>query len=219
MTTPADKFSNKPSSNDRVIIPDEAKYAGKRLNKVLDEDALILSLRNKERKAYELLYDSYASTLLGVISRIIKDSDSADDILSESFIKIVSSFEQYDRSRGRLFTWMINITRNLCFDKLKSKEFRNQTKNMKIDDAAEFLTSHSTSFDPSHTDLKSLTAKLDPKERHLVDLAYFQGYTHKEIAKEFNMPLGTVKTRLRKAIIDLRLIFGHAECGHGNSAA
>src|SRR5688572_1146050 len=102
---------------------------------VLDEVALITSLRNKERKAYELLYDSYASTLLGVITKIIRDSESAEDILSEVFVKIVSSFDQYDSTRGRLFTWMLNITRNLCLDKLRSKEFKNQTKNLKIEDA------------------------------------------------------------------------------------
>ena len=187
-------------------------------NRVLDEGALIISLRNRERRGYELLYDSYASTLLGVIAKIIEDTESAEDLLSEAFVKIVSSFEQYDPSRGRLFTWMINVTRNLCFDKLRSKEFRNQTNNLKLDDATELLVNHTTSFDPSHAELKSLTAKLDPREKELIDLAYFKGYTHTEISKELSIPLGTVKTRLRKAIRDLRLIFGHSTLPQGGGA-
>lgn len=184
----------------------------------MDEGALIVSLRNKESKGYELLYDSYASTLLGVITRIIEDTETAEDLLSEAFVKIVSSFEQYDSSRGRLFTWMINITRHLCFDKLRSKDFRNQIRNLKLDDATELLVNHTTSFDPSHAELKSLTAKLDPKEKELIELAYFKGYTHTEIAEEFNMPLGTVKTRLRKAISELRLIFGHSTLEQAGNA-
>jgi RNA polymerase sigma-70 factor (ECF subfamily) len=216
MKTPVDNSSCE-TPNNSLMIPGQPLRLIQKEKQVLDEGTLITSLRNKDRRGYELLYDSYASTLLGVITRIIKDSESAEDILSEVFVKIVSSFEQYDSTRGRLFTWMLNITRNLCLDKLRSKDFKNQTKNMKIGDATELLTNHTTSFDPSHAELKGLTAKLDPKEKQLVELAYFQGYTHREIAKEFNIPLGTVKTRLRKAISDLRLIFGHLQFGQASS--
>ncbi len=190
-----------------VTIPDKASDVREKTKKIIDEENLISSIRKKERLGYELLYDSYSAVLFGVINKIIPETEVAEDLLSEAFVKIINSFAQYDASRGRLFTWMINICRNLCFDELRSKQFKNQTRSMKLDDCTELLCDHTTSFNPSHSDLKNITERLNPNQKLLIDLAFFKGYTHSEIAKEFNLPLGTVKTRLRKAINELRLIY------------
>jgi RNA polymerase sigma-70 factor (ECF subfamily) len=207
MTQPDQNLNPGITSNEVILAGFKTKGPGQHPKKTLDEEALINLLRNKQRGGYELLYDSYAAALLGVIIKILKDVTISEDVLSESFIKITSYFEQYDPARGRLFTWMINIARNLCYDKLRSKEFKKEAKNIPLDDATELLSMHSVSLDPSLTDLRDQTAKLDPNQKFLIDLAYFKGYTQSEISIEFDIPLGTVKTRLRKAINQLRLIY------------
>jgi len=94
----------------------------------LSEEELVRALRNRERIAIEALYDMYSSSLYGVISRIIVDTATAEDVLQETFIKIWNSFSAYSTEKGRLFTWMVNIARNLAIDKIRSKDFKNQNK-------------------------------------------------------------------------------------------
>lgn len=179
----------------------------KKEKQLTDECILISLLKGKNRIGYEKLYDSYASTLFGVINKIIPDITIAEDLLSETFVKIIAALDQYNPSRGRFFTWMINIARNLCFDKLRSKEHRNSRRNKDIDLSAAELHNHTTSFNPDHIDLGKLSRQLHPNQMILIDLAYFKGYTHSEIAEELSMPLGTVKTRMRMAINELRQVF------------
>ncbi|HEY0054718.1 MAG TPA: sigma factor [Pedobacter sp.] len=95
----------------------------------LSQEDLIKGLQNKTSNCYEVLYDMYASSLFGVIIKIVKDIKVAEDTLSETFVKIVNSFDQYDSSKGKLFTWMINIARHESIDKLRSEEHRNSLRN------------------------------------------------------------------------------------------
>jgi RNA polymerase sigma factor (sigma-70 family) len=89
---------------------------------------LFFALRNREKIAVEALYDMYSASLFGVISRIVTDTAVAEDVLQETFVKIWHSFSGYSSEKGRLFTWMVNIARNLAIDKVRSKDFKNQTK-------------------------------------------------------------------------------------------
>lgn len=199
------------SKSPLAIVPEiDFPPSQKKDDQLSNEFILIALLRKKEKLGYEKLYYSYGSTLLGVIQKIVPDVAVAEDLLSETFVKIISAIEQYDATRGRFFTWMINITRNLCFDKLRSKEFKNYRKNTDIDNVAVVeLNGYTTSFNPEHFDLANLTRRLNPNQKILIDLAYFKGYTQAEISKELNMPLGTVKTRLRMAINELRQVFNY----------
>src|SRR5687768_13913477 len=92
---------------------------------VLSENELIRALRNKERIGAEALYDMYSSSLYGIIYRIIQHEEISEDLLQETFIKIWNSFGSFDPEKGRLFTWMVNLARNLSIDKIRSKDFRN----------------------------------------------------------------------------------------------
>jgi RNA polymerase sigma factor (sigma-70 family) len=91
----------------------------------LSEEELVGALKNQETVAIKALYDMYSGALLGVISRIVLQSEVAEDILQETFVKIWNSSGSYDPSKGRLFTWMMNIAQNLSIDKLRSKDFKN----------------------------------------------------------------------------------------------
>ena len=168
----------------------------------------MLALRNREKIAIEALYDMYSSSLYGVISRIITDTPTAEDVLQETFVKIWNSFASYSTEKGRLFTWMVNIARNLAIDKIRSKDFKNQNKNQEIENNVTFIDEQrNTAYNPELLGIKELVETLKPEQKSILDLVYFKGYTHVEAADELGVPLGTIKTRLRMAIMQLRKHF------------
>ncbi len=151
------------------------------------------------------LYDNYSPALNSVIQKMIDDTQLSEDILQETFVKIWNNFEQYDATKGRLFTWMINITRNLTIDTLRSKGYKKQQKISQDENyvsAKQDKNYYTSKFDT--IGLRKQVAFLKPDQKIIIDLAYFNGYTQEEISKEMSIPLGTVKTRMRTAIIELR---------------
>lgn len=171
------------------------------------EEELVILLQNKDQKAFSYLYDNYAGALNGVIYRMVENRELAEDILQEAFIKIWNNFSNYDHLKGRLFTWMLNITRNLTIDTLRSKGYKKQTKISSDENSVSNYTDDSKvaeRFDSMG--LRKQLVNLKPEQRSIIDLAYFNGYTQDEISKELGIPLGTVKTRMRTAILELRKI-------------
>lgn len=172
-----------------------------------DEFRLVLGLKNQEREAYAWLYDHYAGALYGVIKRIVENEDTANDLLQECFIKIWKQINQYDATKGKLFTWMINLTRNLCIDYLRSSGYKKEQANLNVEDHSPKADKlHQTQMKTDHIGLKDILLKLKDEQRVLIDKLYFEGYTHEEAALELEIPLGTVKTRIRSAILQLRLL-------------
>lgn len=172
------------------------------------EEELVSMLRMGSEPAFSFLYDNYAAALNGIICRLVDDSQLAEDILQECFVKIWNNFSQYDPIKGRLFTWMVNLTRNQTIDTLRSKGFKKQHK---ISGDENFVSNNEDkTFSPEKFDTIGLNKKVDslkPDFKNLIDLAYYYGYTQDEISREMNIPLGTVKTRMRSAINELRKIF------------
>ena len=174
----------------------------------LTEEELVLALKNREKIAVEALYDMYSSSLYGVISRIITDTATAEDVLQETFVKIWHSFSSYSTEKGRLFTWMVNIARNLAIDKIRSKDYKNQNKNQELENNVTFIDEQrNTVYKPELMGIKDLVQTLKPEQKLILELVYFKGYTHVEAADELGIPLGTIKTRLRMAIQQLRKHF------------
>jgi RNA polymerase sigma-70 factor (ECF subfamily) len=174
----------------------------------LSEEELVLALRQREKIAVEALYDMYSASLFGVIVRIVNDEALAEDILQDTFVKIWNSFSSYSTEKGRLFTWMVNIARNLAIDKIRSKDFKNQTKNQELENNVTFIDEQrNTVYKPELLGVKDLVEQLKPEQKSILDLVYFKGYTHVEAADELGVPLGTIKTRLRMAITQLRKYF------------
>ena len=174
----------------------------------LSEEELIVALRQREKIAAEALYDMYSASLFGVIIRIVQNNELAEDLLQETFVKIWNSFSSYSPDKGRLFTWMVNIARNLSIDKIRSKDYKNQIKNHELDlNVTSIDNSRNTSYKPELLGVKDLVDKLRPEQKIILDLVYFKGYTHLEAADELSIPLGTIKTRLRMAILQMRKYF------------
>jgi RNA polymerase sigma factor (sigma-70 family) len=169
------------------------------------EEELVSLLKNKDVSAFNALYDNYSAALYGVITRIIPAEEIAQDVLQNVFIKIWKSFESYDQGKGRLFTWMLNIARNSAIDYSRSKQFKIDTKIQDIDNSVyEINQRTSTKMNVDTIGVKEEVTKLKDDYKILIDMIYFGGYTQEETAKELNIPIGTVKTRVRAAIKQLR---------------
>src|SRR6201996_367391 len=113
----------------------------------------------------------YSSSLYGVISRIVIDEATAEDVLQETFVKIWHSFSSYSAEKGRLFTWMVNIARNLSIDKIRSKDFKNQTKNQELENNVTFIDEQkNTVYKPELLGLKDLVDTLKPEQKTILDL-------------------------------------------------
>lgn len=174
----------------------------------LSEPELVQAILKKDKNGAEALYDMYSSSLYGVIFRIVQHQEIAEDLLQDTFIRIWNSFSSYDAAKGRLFTWMVNVARNIAIDKTRSKEFRNSAKTEDIENNVLIIDKQvNTVINPETIGLKDLIGKLKPEHKIILDLVYFEGLTHVEVAKKLEIPLGTVKTRLRNAIITLRKLF------------
>ncbi len=166
---------------------------------------MVRDLRSKNRTALEYLYDHYSGALLGCIARIIKREELAEEILQDVFLKIWDRIDSYDATKGKLFTWMLNIARNQAIDKTRSKEF---SKGKKTDDIDNFVNKvDRDEYVEQKVDvigLQELLKLLPEDQRFVIDQHYLKGYTQAEMSEEFNLPLGTVKTRMRLAMIELR---------------
>lgn len=167
----------------------------------MEEEQLIAGLRAQDRKTIEYLYEKYSRALFAVISRIIIDKDIAEEVFHDAFVKITRKIDGYDASKGRLYTWMANICRNSAIDKTRSKEFSKSNKTNTIDDYVYGLESESgTSELVDGIGVKELLNNLKDDQKFVIDCIYFKGYTHTEVSEEFDIPLGTVKSRIRAAI-------------------
>ena len=168
-----------------------------------NEQELIASLKARDDQAFSYLYDHYSGSLYSIILQIVKRPETANDVLQEVFINIWRKIESYDPVKGRLFTWMLNISRNASIDVLRSKNYQNSQKNQEITDTV-YGSDQVTQTNIDSIGLTRYLGKLRPEQRVLIELAYFKGYTHDEIAQIEDIPLGTVKTRIRNALLQLR---------------
>lgn len=164
-------------------------------------------LKNRKQSALDYLYDHYSGALYGVIFRILKKEEISEEVLQDVFLKVWNKIDAYDSSKGKLFTWMLNIARNHAIDKTRSKEMNKGKKTDDIDYLVNKIdTRENAELQIDAIGLKEVLMGLSEDQRFIVDQLYLKGYTQSEVAEEFNIPLGTVKTRLRSAMIELRSI-------------
>lgn len=169
---------------------------------------LVVHLKARDEQAFASLYMDYANAFISIIKQIIPDdTELAKDILQEAMVKVWQNIDQYDATKGTLFTWMMNICRNVAIDKLRSKDFKNQRKNQSFNQGMEFIRGQSFQPKPELIGVRKMLEILDPQYRDVVEVVYMQGYSHAEAAEVLKIPVGTVKTRLRSAIIALRKRF------------
>jgi RNA polymerase sigma factor (sigma-70 family) len=168
---------------------------------IYTEDEILLLLKKKDRKAFNFLYDNYSSALFTIINKIVDDYHTSQDVLQEVFVKIWSRIDQYDARKGRLFTWIMNIARNASIDVLRSKGeiMKHKVRSLESVDSKNVCEKEVDAIG-----VKGFVLKLRPECKIIVEMVYFRGCTIKDVSLSLNLPEGTVKTRLREGIINLR---------------
>ena len=172
----------------------------------MHQEILIELLREGNQKVVPLIYDKYSGALYGIIFRIVRNEEAAAEILQDTFVKVWQKRDLYDASKGRLYTWMMNIARNLSLNYLQSKRVKQQEKIQPLENNVYNLKS-SYQIREETMDVQDLLGKIDERYREVIELAYFQGYTQKEISEKLKMPLGTVKSCVKIALRELKKLY------------
>jgi RNA polymerase sigma-70 factor (ECF subfamily) len=176
---------------------------------MIDQELLILQFQKKDVKAYEKLYNLYCNSISGVVNNIVKNNDVAQEITQDVFIKAWNNAESYSSKKGRFFTWILNIARNSAIDYTRSKKFKQSKQNLNADFLVDILETSSSLDSTTNTiGLKEFVTKLGDSCKSVIELLYFKGFTQKEASEELSMPIGTIKTRNRTCIGELRTMLG-----------
>lgn len=168
-------------------------------------------LQNGDKEALRLLYGKYNKILFGMIVSILKNREEAEDCLQEVFTQIWEKADQFDAGRGRVYSFLVTMARNKAIDRTRSSGFKNSRReNHSISDST--LTPESDKNNP-HENLelaerisvvRKALKKLSEKQRKVLEVAYFQGLSQSQISEKMDVPLGTVKYRMRQGMIKLR---------------
>ncbi|MHA3788986.1 RNA polymerase sigma factor [Flavobacterium hauense] len=173
----------------------------------MTQEELLAQIYKKDSKAFNTLYDMYSKSLYGVIFNLLKNKEEAEDVLQEVFVKIWKNIDSYNDTKGRFFTWILNIARNTAIDRLRSKDHTKNLKNLSVDNFVHILDHNATVVNKIDAiGIREFVKKLKPVCVRIIELLFFKGYTQQEASDELAMPLGTVKTQNRNCIKDLRTI-------------
>jgi RNA polymerase sigma factor (sigma-70 family) len=174
------------------------------------ESDLIARLLQRDERAFLWLYQHYSISLGRAIQVLVRNDEQTRDLLQDVFVKIWSNLGRYDASKGRLYTWMLNVARNTALDALRSTKAKKRpsvTQTLSFDETTLHIVDQqhfTNAINPDTIGLRTLLSRLPHDHRELVDLVYLNGYTQKEAAEVINIPVGTVKTRLRAALRGLK---------------
>jgi RNA polymerase sigma-70 factor (ECF subfamily) len=176
---------------------------------------LLLRITGRDESALAEFYDRHSRLAYSVIMRILRSQPEAEDVLQETFVCVWSRAETYDTLKGSPAGWVARIARNRAIDRLRARRAR---ENVTVEPAVRAADGRAHSIEPVTRDTPETTlegqwtagavrtalATLTPEQRELIEAAFFEGYTHSELAIRFGVPLGTVKTRIRSGLAALR---------------
>lgn len=168
------------------------------------DQEIVASLLRYEEKGLSLLYQNYSGSINGVIHRIVKSEDVAAEVLNDVFLKVFNSISSFDESKSKLYTWIARIARNASIDKLRSAEYKKKSVTSSMD-ANPFLENNSATNDSmDYINLSKILEVLDNETKRMVEMIYLEGYTYDDCGNELEVPVSTVKTKVRRALMKLR---------------
>lgn len=161
----------------------------------------IARLKSKDQNAFNQLYSDYYGTLYSRIKKMTGDKLCAEDILQDAFVKAWTGIERFDQSKASLFTWLVSICRNEVVDQFRN---RNSVKRKITGNYIRYLEVNCTNSPGNKVDARMFLAGLEQRDRMLMDLIYFHGYSYSQTSELMSMPLGSVKTKVRKLLCKWR---------------
>lgn len=171
------------------------------------ESDFIALLVKQDRQAYNDLYDNYSASLYGIVLKIVKNENIAQDLLQDIFIKIRKNCEYYDADKGRFFTWILHIARKTCFDYLRKQD----PENLGLSTVGDEVEGNQAIFpNMKNNDLKELISQLKKAQKIFVEMFYCEGDTHPGTAYFLKTRLGTVKMRMQDALKKIRFILANS---------
>ena len=179
--------------------------------------SLLQRIAARDTAAVAELYDRHSRLLFGLILRILRDRGEAEDILQEAFVRVWSRAEIYDARMGGPLPWIVRVARNCAIDRLRARRVRATVDAPAIALAAVeaapatgIQTPEAAVLDAERRRrLTDVLSALPAEQRRLIEAAFFEGYTHSELAQRFGLPLGTVKTRIRAGMTAMRQQMEH----------
>lgn len=176
----------------------------------MQEAQIISLLKEKPRDAVKVILDQYGDALFSVALRIVGTKEVAEEIMQDAFVKVWQKAEQYDPEKGRLFTWLIQIVRSTAIDKVRLVKFQRNRKSQSLDSTVYDDVRYSEEMELRDVGLRKVIGQLDEKYQLIIRLLYLKGYTQSEVTEEYGIPLGTVKSRAKIGIRELRKLLGGA---------
>jgi RNA polymerase sigma-70 factor (ECF subfamily) len=164
-----------------------------------------ITIQVMDDKAFTDLYERYSAALYNALYKMLKNTAQTEDALQNTFIKVWLHRNCYDVARGTQFTWMLNIARNEALDMLRSKHHRNARITFSLD-IHQSIACGNPFVHLDHINISKLLFSLKPKDRNILELCFFRGYTCEETARILQIPCGTVKTRMQHSYKVLRAV-------------
>lgn len=181
------------------------------------EPKLLTRVAKGDPQAFGQLYDQSSTLLFTLACRILSDREEAAELLQEVYLEVWRKIAKYDPGRGTPIAWLVTLTRSRAIDRLRSRASRGQQ--VTVDSLEHPLVSHTPDVSQNpyeaqeDSELRQMMAKaildLPVPQQQAIEMAFYQGLTHTEIAAKLNQPLGTVKTRIKLAMTKLRASLHH----------
>jgi RNA polymerase sigma-70 factor, ECF subfamily len=179
-----------------------------------DDADLMLRISTRDQTALSDLYDRYAGRVYGLALRVLDDNTLAEEVTQDTFLKVWDQAHRYETERGKLTTWLLTLARYTAIDRLRRERRQTPLNPLDVDEYADLIGQISPVDQAdwlSGDALRPLLAQLPREQMEAIELAYFKGMTHTEIAAHLRQPLGTIKSRIRLGLIALRALWVRAE--------
>ncbi len=174
------------------------------MNSPLDEIELMRKIAGQNQQAFHALYQQYGKAIYSLAYRVLQNSTLAEEVTQDTFLKVWRQAAHWDPDKGKLKNWLLTIAQFTAIDRLRQERRQPHLYPDPIEEAEETHILGGEAHWQDGTVLKLLIARLPDEQSRLIDMAFFQGMTHNDIANTTQIPLGTVKTRLRSGLQKLR---------------
>jgi RNA polymerase sigma-70 factor (ECF subfamily) len=173
----------------------------------MHDEVLMERIQQREEKALGELYQRYGDSVYSLAMRVLCDVALAEEVTQDTFLKVWKQPERWNPIKGKLLVWLLTITRYAAIDRLRKENRQPNTSDVPIEELNGFLGNQAMVDDPNWSDSRlfaKLMKELPFEQAQIIQLAFYQGYTHSAIADHLDLPLGTVKTRLRLGLQKLK---------------